>query len=71
MQPPSLSLNYQSLSLRPRSSPDGVGANDYKCQKGLAKCQQNLAPMPERVHIPDPVAVAILIIAKTLLEKNQ
>jgi hypothetical protein len=40
-------------------------------KKGLANRQQDLTPTPERVPIPAPVAMAILILAKRLLETVQ
>ena len=59
-QPLTLSLCHQPLFLKPRASPNGVGTNDYKCH-------QDLAPTPERVPIPAPVALAIQTLAEKLL----
>ena len=48
-------------------APMALGPMITSVKKGLANCQQDLAPTPERVPIPAPVALSILILAEKLL----
>ena len=47
--------------------PMALGPMITSVRKGLASCQQDLAQTHERVPIPAPVALAILILAEKLL----
>ncbi len=47
--------------------PMALGPMITNVRKGLDNCQQDLAPAPERVPIPAPVALAILNLAERLL----